>query len=150
LQNSHVHKWREREKSAVINFAHKRAVGYFYAETFNPPYLCRVRAIYPRNLNADYPRSAVSRERFARIAGLFLHASHIQSIAPTHRERVQFCMCVHGVSGELVRPPNLAHRERKNSALGAASALANESIFEIGRRPTAARSFGKIVMRRFV
>lgn len=39
--------------------------------------------------------------------------------------------------------------ERKNLVLGAASALTSKSILEIGRRPTATRSFGKIVTFRF-
>lgn len=116
------------------------------------------------------PRREERRRRRGRGADLRIRiirrVTRSQSIAPTVRARHRnFARCTRAhagkpyavLPGELVRPPNLTdqptYRERRNPlflpVLGAASALANESILEIGRRPSGSLS-GKIVTRRFV
>ncbi|KAL0120967.1 hypothetical protein PUN28_008586 [Cardiocondyla obscurior] len=82
-------------------------------------FVCRANRSY--DLHADYPRSC-------DFVGLFLHAS--RTIDGSYPPRTRAIL--RASPGELVRPPSPA---RKNPTLGAASALANESIFEIGRRP---------------
>lgn len=110
-----------------------------------------VFTIYIYAIYTNYRASCAASRRFTNRNHPV--ARRIQSIAPTYRARVQFshAWCVY-TRKEQTGSPTQSNPPRAQGAscpLGATSS-ANESIFEIGRRPTAARSFGKIVTRRFV
>lgn len=97
-----------REKSATINFpvASQRI---FLRKNFYSRFFFSTPVAFDLSTQSKRGLSWIRASDLH--AGLFLHASHAIDIALIHRGRVQFRVRVHGVSGELVRPPSLAHRE---------------------------------------
>lgn len=141
------HKWREKEQSVAINFtAASRRL--FLRTSFYFLYLFRrIRAIYSRNERRLSRILAMSRIYTNRED--YFCTRPAQSTASTWPPRTRAILRARARRSRRTGSPTHPSSPRVQESCARGCFCPPVNIFEIGRRPMAARSFGKIVMRRF-